>query len=77
MLRTRLLWFTLGFSVTGASIAHIVWRDLYAERFAISSDVIFRVCFLKDHSNRKENGSVSYIRRFNAADEGEIQCSRR
>lgn len=41
MLRTRLLWFTLGFSVTGASIAHLVWRDLYAERFAISSDVNF------------------------------------
>ncbi|CAA7050949.1 unnamed protein product [Microthlaspi erraticum] len=39
MLRTRLLWFTLGFSVTGASIANLVWRDLYAERFAISSDM--------------------------------------
>ncbi|CAN6894750.1 unnamed protein product [Brassica oleracea] len=39
MLRTRLLWFTLGFSVTGASVAHLVWRDLYAERFAISSDM--------------------------------------
>ncbi|CAN8260131.1 unnamed protein product [Cochlearia groenlandica] len=39
MLRTRLLWFTLGFSVSGASIAHLVWRDLYAERFAISSDM--------------------------------------
>ncbi|KFK38217.1 hypothetical protein AALP_AA3G084100 [Arabis alpina] len=39
MLRTRLLWFTLGFSVSGASIAHLVWRDLYAERYAISSDM--------------------------------------
>ncbi|KAL1211986.1 hypothetical protein V5N11_023956 [Cardamine amara subsp. amara] len=39
MLRTRLLWFTLGFSVTGASVAHLVWRDLYAERFAISSEM--------------------------------------
>ncbi|CAH8291023.1 unnamed protein product [Eruca vesicaria subsp. sativa] len=39
MLRTRLLWFTLGFSVTGASVGHLVWRDLYAERFAISSEI--------------------------------------
>ncbi|XP_006299004.2 uncharacterized protein LOC17891096 [Capsella rubella] len=39
MLRTRLLWFTVGFSVSGASIAHLVWRDLYAERFAITSDM--------------------------------------
>ncbi|XP_019096967.1 PREDICTED: uncharacterized protein LOC104764479 [Camelina sativa] len=39
MLRTRLLWFTLGFSVSGGSIAHLVWRNLYAERFAITSDM--------------------------------------
>ncbi|XP_019059077.1 PREDICTED: uncharacterized protein LOC104822455 [Tarenaya hassleriana] len=39
MLRTRLLWFTLGFSVTGASIAHLIWRDLYADRYSISSDM--------------------------------------
>ncbi|KAL0817565.1 hypothetical protein Bca101_074009 [Brassica carinata] len=49
MLRTRLLWFTLGFSVTGASVAHLVWRDLYAERFAISSDVILYLRFSEDH----------------------------
>ncbi|XP_021907149.1 uncharacterized protein LOC110821581 isoform X2 [Carica papaya] len=40
MLRTRLLWSTLGFSVTGAAIAHFVWRDLYAGRHALSAETV-------------------------------------
>ncbi|CAB4261430.1 unnamed protein product [Prunus armeniaca] len=39
MLRTRLLWFGLGFSLTGASISHLVWKDLLVDRCALSSDV--------------------------------------
>ncbi|XP_018486412.1 uncharacterized protein LOC108856994 isoform X1 [Raphanus sativus] len=57
MLRTRLLWFTLGFSVTGASIAHLVWRDLYAERFAISSDMKEKFGALESRVSGLESGS--------------------
>ncbi|KAL9290659.1 hypothetical protein AtNW77_Chr3g0163151 [Arabidopsis thaliana] len=56
MLRTRLLWFTLGFSVTGGSIAHIVWRDLYAERFAISSDMKEKFSALEGRVSGLESG---------------------
>uniref|UniRef100_A0A2P2ITL8 Uncharacterized protein LOC105643658 n=1 Tax=Rhizophora mucronata TaxID=61149 RepID=A0A2P2ITL8_RHIMU len=38
MLRTRLLWFTVGFTVTAAAIAQFAWRDLWAERLSLSSD---------------------------------------
>ncbi|KAG8642085.1 uncharacterized protein LOC122721319 [Manihot esculenta] len=37
MLRTRLLWFTVGFSVSAAAIGHFIWRDLWADRYALSS----------------------------------------
>ncbi|CAN1127972.1 hypothetical protein LINPERHAP2_LOCUS4345 [Linum perenne] len=37
MLRTRLVWFTVGFSVSGAAIAQFVGRDLWADRIALSS----------------------------------------
>ncbi|XP_015578092.1 uncharacterized protein LOC107261679 [Ricinus communis] len=37
MLRTRLLWFTIGFSVSSAAIGHFIWRDLLVDRYALSS----------------------------------------
>ncbi|CAN1316069.1 hypothetical protein LINPERPRIM_LOCUS29922 [Linum perenne] len=40
MLRTRLVWFTVGFSVSGAAIAQFVGRDLWADRIALSSHVM-------------------------------------
>ncbi|XP_024030163.1 uncharacterized protein LOC21401459 [Morus notabilis] len=39
MLRTRLLWFTIGFSVSAATISQFVWRDLLADRYALSTDM--------------------------------------
>ncbi|KAM1743143.1 hypothetical protein ACFX13_013189 [Malus domestica] len=39
MIRTRLVWFGVGFSLTGAAISHLVWKDLLVDRFALSSDV--------------------------------------
>ncbi|CAL1356173.1 unnamed protein product [Linum trigynum] len=39
MLRTRLVWFTVGFSLSGAAIAQFIGRDLWAERVALSSHV--------------------------------------
>ncbi|CAI0383396.1 unnamed protein product [Linum tenue] len=40
MLRTRLVWFTVGFSLSGAAIAQFIGRDLWAERVALSSHVV-------------------------------------
>ncbi|CAK7349195.1 unnamed protein product [Dovyalis caffra] len=37
MLRTRLVWFTVGFSVSAAAISQFVWRDLLSQRYALSS----------------------------------------
>ncbi|PKI55268.1 uncharacterized protein LOC116212901 [Punica granatum] len=39
MLRTRLLWFGLGFTATAAAISQLVWRDLWVDRHALSSDM--------------------------------------
>ena len=39
MIRTRLLWLGVGFSVTGAAISHFIWRDLWVDRYALVSDV--------------------------------------
>ncbi|XP_068331508.1 uncharacterized protein [Pyrus communis] len=39
IIRTRLVWFGVGFSLTGAAISHLVWKDLLVDRFALSSDV--------------------------------------
>ncbi|XP_048138635.1 uncharacterized protein LOC115757280 isoform X2 [Rhodamnia argentea] len=39
MLRTRLLWFGLGLSVTGAAISQLVWRDLWVDRYALSAEM--------------------------------------
>lgn len=39
MLRTRLLWFTAGFSLTGAAIGQFLWKELWSDRYALSADV--------------------------------------
>ncbi|GMY33792.1 hypothetical protein FCV25MIE_29034 [Fagus crenata] len=39
MIRTRLLWLGVGFSVTGAAISHFIWRDLWVDRYALVSDM--------------------------------------
>ncbi|KAK8650816.1 hypothetical protein V6N13_140440 [Hibiscus sabdariffa] len=39
MIRSRLLWFTLGFSVTAASISQFIYRDLWTDRYALKSDM--------------------------------------
>lgn len=39
MLRTRLVWFGLGFTATAAAISQLVWRDLWVDRYALSSEV--------------------------------------
>lgn len=36
MFRTRMFSFAFGFSVTGAAIAHFVWRDLWSSHGAVS-----------------------------------------
>ncbi|KAG7949177.1 hypothetical protein I3843_13G048400 [Carya illinoinensis] len=38
MLRTRVLWFGVGFSVVGAAISQLIWRDLLTDRHAFFSD---------------------------------------
>ncbi|MBA0876973.1 hypothetical protein Goshw_001191 [Gossypium schwendimanii] len=43
MMRSRLLWFTLGFSVTAASISQFIYRDLWTDRYALKSDVLTSV----------------------------------
>ena len=40
MIRSRLLWFTLGFSVTAASISQFIYKDLWTDRYALKSDVL-------------------------------------
>ncbi|KAL8098189.1 uncharacterized protein LOC141682717 [Apium graveolens] len=37
MLRTRLLWFTLGFGSATAAMSHFVFRDLWLHRQNLSS----------------------------------------
>lgn len=39
MLRTRMVAFATGFAVTGAAIAHFVWKDLCADSLSLSSNV--------------------------------------
>ncbi|KAF8393761.1 hypothetical protein HHK36_019959 [Tetracentron sinense] len=39
MLRTRLLSFAFGFSVAGAAISHLVWRDLWIDQHSLSSEM--------------------------------------
>ncbi|XP_020531874.1 uncharacterized protein LOC18448718 isoform X2 [Amborella trichopoda] len=37
MLRTRLLSFSLGFTVAGAAITHFMWKDLWKSYSSLSS----------------------------------------
>ncbi|KAK4270053.1 hypothetical protein QN277_023139 [Acacia crassicarpa] len=39
MLRTRLLWFSLGFTISAATISHFVWKDLWVDRHSLSADM--------------------------------------
>ncbi|EOX93661.1 hypothetical protein QUC31_004223 [Theobroma cacao] len=39
MYRSRLLWFTLGFSLTAASISQFIYKDLWTDRYALKSDM--------------------------------------
>jgi len=39
MIRTRLLWFSLGFTTSAAVVSHFVWKDLWVDRHALSSHV--------------------------------------
>ncbi|XP_038702797.1 uncharacterized protein LOC119999363 [Tripterygium wilfordii] len=68
MLRTRLLWFTLGFSVSGAAIAQFVWRDLLTDRYALASDLehkfdglAARVQNLENIGARNSNTNLSQV----------------
>ncbi|XP_062175321.1 uncharacterized protein LOC133880384 [Alnus glutinosa] len=39
MIRTRLIWFGVGFSVAGTAVSRLVWRDIGIDRYALFSDV--------------------------------------
>ncbi|GFP85193.1 hypothetical protein PHJA_000663000 [Phtheirospermum japonicum] len=39
MIRTRLLWFTLGVGSTSGAIAQLIFKDLLAERNSLSSQL--------------------------------------
>ncbi|CAN4076915.1 unnamed protein product [Withania somnifera] len=39
MMRTRLLWFTLGFTSASATITHFIFKDLWADRLSVSSQL--------------------------------------
>jgi hypothetical protein len=43
MIRTRLLWFGVGFSVAGAAVSRLIWRDIGIDRYALFSDVSSRL----------------------------------
>ncbi|PIN00883.1 hypothetical protein CDL12_26619 [Handroanthus impetiginosus] len=39
MIRTRLLWFTLGFASTSGAIAQFVFKDLWIDRNSLASQL--------------------------------------
>ncbi|XP_027335125.1 uncharacterized protein LOC113849420 isoform X2 [Abrus precatorius] len=39
MIRTRLLWFSLGFTSSAAVASHFVWKDLWVDRHALNSEM--------------------------------------
>ncbi|XP_061349903.1 uncharacterized protein LOC133295121 isoform X2 [Gastrolobium bilobum] len=39
MMRTRLLWFSVGFMASAAAVSHFVWKDLWVDRHALVSDM--------------------------------------
>ncbi|XP_058094270.1 uncharacterized protein LOC131240183 [Magnolia sinica] len=55
MLRTRLLWFAVGFSVAGAAISHVVWKDLLNERSSISSQMMHQFDALEARISKLES----------------------
>ncbi|WCJ37321.1 hypothetical protein M5689_018469 [Euphorbia peplus] len=57
MLRSRLLWFSMGFSVSAATIGHFVFRDLWADRYALSSHVNQTLDTLETRLNNLESMS--------------------
>ncbi|GLT94299.1 hypothetical protein SLE2022_120460 [Rubroshorea leprosula] len=57
MLRTRLLWFTAGFSVTAAVISQFVWRDLWTDRYALTADMKQKLDGLETRVSNLESGS--------------------
>nr|DAD43426.1 TPA_asm: hypothetical protein HUJ06_001656 [Nelumbo nucifera] len=58
MLRTRLVSFALGFSVAGAAISHFVWRDLWADRHSLSSDMKERFDILEARVSNLESLAI-------------------
>lgn len=38
-MRTRLLWFTLGFTSASATMTHFIFKDLWADRLFLSSQL--------------------------------------
>ncbi|KAM3266457.1 hypothetical protein P3S67_028700 [Capsicum chacoense] len=39
MMRTRLVWFTFGFASASATITHFIFKDLWADRLSLSSQM--------------------------------------
>nr|XP_016479514.1 PREDICTED: uncharacterized protein LOC107800794 isoform X1 [Nicotiana tabacum] len=39
MMRTRLLWFTIGLTSVSATMTHFIFKDLWADRFSLSSQL--------------------------------------
>lgn len=39
-MRTRLLWFTIGLTSVSATMTHFIFKDLWADRLSLSSQVI-------------------------------------
>ncbi|XP_062096718.1 uncharacterized protein LOC133802435 [Humulus lupulus] len=39
MLRTRLVWTSIGFAVSAAAISQFVWKDLLVDRHTFSSEM--------------------------------------
>ncbi|XP_057958040.1 uncharacterized protein LOC131150954 isoform X2 [Malania oleifera] len=56
MMRTRLLWFTLGFSSAGAAVSHFVLRDLWIERQVLSSQLKQKFDALENRVSNLEPG---------------------
>ncbi|XP_050204875.1 uncharacterized protein LOC126654913 [Mercurialis annua] len=55
MLRTRLVWFTVGFSVSTAAIGQFIWRDLLVDRYTLSSTTKHNFDGLEDRLRNLES----------------------
>ncbi|KAG6737054.1 hypothetical protein POTOM_059974 [Populus tomentosa] len=67
MVRTRLAWFTVGFSVSAAAISQFAWRDLFKQRYALSyqmnqqfEDLEARVLNLESFSPQNSNQTTQW-----------------